>query len=378
MTVGIASVLTMVALGRGAQQTIEDQVEAAGTNLIIVIAGNRTANGVRFGTGSSSRLTATDAVALSGLRGIAYVTPRLRTRQQVIVAGRNWSTMVEGSGADLPVIRSWPLSAGTFFGRTDVARAAKVCVLGTIVRDMLFGPHVNPVGQLVRVGTHLFRVVGLLASKGQSAGGRDQDDVIFIPYTTAQKKLMGVTYLNAITLSASSSNDIPSLARRVRSLIRARHGILAGAPDDFRVRTLDEIVAVRTRTTRTMTLLLGTVAAVSLVVSGIGVMNIMLVSVAERTREVGLRMAVGARSRDVLLHFLLEALILSILGGVGGVGLGYMCSVGLTQAFDWSTRVSPQAVCAAVAVASGVGIFFGWYPARRAASASPIDALRYE
>ncbi|MEO7273272.1 MAG: ABC transporter permease [Vicinamibacterales bacterium] len=310
--------------------------------------------------------------------GVAYVSPSVRSRQQVIAAGRNWSTMIEGGGADLARIRSWPLLAGTFFSPSDVANAEKVCVLGTIVRDMVLGPGINPVGATICIGSQPFRVVGLLASKGQSSGGRDQDDVIFIPFTTAQKKLMGVTYLNAVTVSATSSDTIGTVAERLRTLLGVRHEIRPGETDDFRVRTLEELLAVRLRTTRTMGLLLAAASAVSLVVGGIGVMNIMLVSVTSRTREVGLRLAVGARSRDVLMQFLTEAVVISLLGGVGGVVLGYLCAIGLNQAFDWQISLSPRTALLAVGVASATGIFFGWYPAQRAASSSPIESLRFE
>ena len=378
MAVGIAAVITMVALGSGARAAIEDQVEAAGANLVNVNAGNRTMNGVRLGMGASSRLTADDAAAVSRLQDVAYVSPSVRSRQQLIAAGSNWSTMVEGVGADLPRIRSWSVLAGTFFGPADVRDAEKVCVMGTLARDKLLGIGVNPVGRTIRIGIQPFTVIGLLAPKGLSAGGRDQDDVVFAPYTTVQKKLMGVTFLNAIAVSAASPEAVPVVASRVRALLRARHAIAAGAMDDFRVRTTAEIVQVRTRTARTMTVLLGAVGAVSLVVAGIGVMNIMLASVAERTREVGLRLAVGARQRDVLRQFLLEAVMLCALGGAFGLSLGYASAEGLTRIFEWETRVPSQTAAVAVAVSAAIGLFFGWYPARRAASTSPIEALRFE
>jgi putative ABC transport system permease protein len=378
LIIGVAAVITIVSMGQGARAAIEEQVEGAGTNLIIVSAGNWTSGGVRLGMGSSSTLTAADAEALRQIPGVAYVSPGVRTRQQLVNAGQNWSANVEGVGADLPMIRSWPMLQGVFFSPRDVERDEKVCVIGTIVRDVLFDPRVNPVGQTIRIGIHPFTVVGVLAPKGQSSGGQDQDDAVFVPYTTAQKRLMGVTYLRNVSISAASADRVAEVARNVAAILRVRHGILPGAPDDFRVRTLEEMIAVRTRTTRTMTTLLSGVAAVSLLVGGIGVMNIMLVSVTERTREIGIRVAVGARQRDVLLQFLTEAVVMSVAGGVIGIGLGYLAAEALARYFAWPTLTSGSVTLIAFAFSAGIGIFFGWYPATRAASTEPIDALRFE
>ncbi|HJR58377.1 MAG TPA: ABC transporter permease [Vicinamibacterales bacterium] len=378
LVIGVAAVITIVSLGQGARAAIEDEVDDAGTNLIIVTAGNWTAGGVRLGMGSSSTLTAEDAEAFRSVPGVAYVSPSVRTRQQIIAGSENWSANVEGVGADLPKIRSWPLLAGSFFGPGDVAAVQKVCVIGTIVRDVLFGSDVNPVGRQVRIGLHPFTIVGVLASKGQSSGGEDQDDAVFVPYTTAQKRLMGVTYLRNVSISAVSAERVSLVARDVSQLLRLRHAILPGDPDDFRVRTLEEMIAVRTRTTRTMTSLLSGIAAVSLLVGGIGVMNIMLVSVTERTREIGIRVAVGARQRDVRLQFLTEAVILSLTGGLLGIGLGYLLSQGVTQFLGWPTLTSTNSSIVAFAFSAGIGIFFGWYPATKAAATEPIDALRFE
>jgi len=379
LIIGVAAVITIVALGSGAQAAVEHQVASAGTNLIIVSAGNWTSGGVRLGMGSSSRLTQADADAIRGsIHGVSYVSPGVRTRQQLINGRQNWSATVEGVGVDLPRIRYWPVLNGTFFGPEHVQRAAKVCVIGTMVRDSLFSVGANPVGQPIRVGSHIFRIVGVLAPKGQSSGGQDQDDAVFVPYTTAQKKLMGVTYLRTILVSSAGVDEISRVAEDIRRLLRYRHAIAPGEADDFRVRTLEEIVALRTRTTRTMTALLAGVATVSLLVGGIGVMNIMLVSVTERTREIGIRLAVGARPRDVRLQFLMEALVLSITGGVVGVGTGILVAKGLTQALAWPTQIASTVAIGATVVAGFVGIFFGWFPARRAAGVDPIDALRYE
>jgi putative ABC transport system permease protein len=378
LVIGVAAVITIVALGQGAQEMIEDQVETAGTNLVIVSAGNWTSGGVRLGMGSSSTLVAEDAQAIRQLPGVAYVSPSVRTRQQMVAAGENWSANVEGVGSDLPMIRTWPMQFGSFFGPADVANDEKVCVIGTIVRDVLFGTGVNPVGRQVRVGIHPFTVVGVLASKGQSAGGDDQDDAVYVPYTTAQKRLMGVDYLRTISISATSAERVTPVAMEVSRLLRLRHGIMPGDPDDFRVRTLDEMIAVRTRTTRTMTTLLSGIAAVSLLVGGIGVMNIMLVSVNERTREIGIRVAVGAKQRDVRIQFLTEAMILSFVGGTLGIAAGYVLSRVVTEFFGWPTMTSANATLLAFAFSAAVGVFFGWYPATKAAATEPIDALRFE
>jgi putative ABC transport system permease protein len=378
MVIGVGAVITIVALGAGAHEMIEEDVMSAGTNLVVVSAGNWTSGGVRLGMGSSSRLTPEDADAITQVPGVAFVAPSVRTRRQLIYRGENWSATVEGTGADLPAIRSWALQQGAFFGPREVANASKVAVIGSIVRDVLFGPGVNPVGQAIRIGSQPFTVVGLLATKGQTSSGEDQDDVVFVPYTTAQKKLMGVTYLRNITASAAAADRVPEVAEEIRALMRIRHGIVSGEPDDFRVRTLEEIVAVRTRTTRTMTSLLAGVAAVSLLVGGLGVMNIMLVSVTERTREIGLRVAVGARGRDVLLQFLMEAVLISLAGGILGIALGLFLSRSLTELLAWPTVVSIPAMGMASGFAAAIGIFFGWYPARKAAAIDPIDALRFE
>ena len=378
LVIGVSAVITIVSLGQGARATIEEEVEGAGTNLVIVSAGNWTSGGVRLGMGSSSTLTADDAEAIRRLPGVAYVSEGVRTRQQMIAGSQNWNANVEGVSADLPMIRDWPLDYGTFFGPGDVTNVEKVVVIGTEVRDTLFGVGANPVGRQVRLGIHPFTIVGVLASKGQSSGGDDQDDAVFIPYTTAQKRIMGVDYLRTISISAASAELVTPVSREVTELLRLQHGIFPGDPDDFRVRTLDEMIAMRTRTTRTMTSLLSGIAAVSLLVGGIGVMNIMLVSVTERTREIGIRVAVGARQRDVRLQFLTEAVILSAIGGALGIGLGYLLSQSVTEFLGWPTMISTDAALLAFGFSAAIGIFFGWYPATKAAATEPIDALRFE
>ena len=379
LALAVSSVITVVALGDGAHAMVEQQVMSAGTNLIVVSAGNRTSSGVRLGMGSSSRLTEADAEAIRReVRGVAYVSPGVRSRQQLITGGSNWSASVEGVGADLPLLRQWPLAAGSFFSRDQVRRVAKVCVIGAVVRDLLFGLDANAVGQPVRIGTQIFRVTGVLTRKGESAGGQDQDDTVFVPYTTAQKRLMGVTYLRNIMVASVEPDATAAVAEDIRRLLRYWHEIGSYMPDDFRVRTLDDIVALRTRTTRTMTALLSGVAAVSLVVGGVGVMNIMLVSVTERTREIGLRLAVGARQRDVRRQFLMEAAVLTGIGGALGIAIGSLLAKTLTGLFDWPTDLDAATAMVALIFAGMTGVFFGWYPAHRAAATDPIDALRSE
>jgi putative ABC transport system permease protein len=378
MIIGVAAVIAMVALGAGAQSSIEDQIKAAGTNMIMVNAGNWTVGGVRQGQGASSTLTSEDAEAIRDVPGVHYVAAGVSTRAQVIAGNQNWSTRVEGTDVDLPLIRSWPVEYGAFFSPQDVSGAAKVAVLGWVVADTLFGSDVDPTGQIIRLRNQPFRVGGVMSSKGQSAMGQDQDDVVFVPFTTVQKKLLGISHVNNITVSAVSPAATLPTADAITMLLRHRHRLIPGEPDDFMVRTLEEMASVRTEATRTMTALLASIAGVSLLVGGIGIMNIMLVSVTERTREIGLRLAVGARSRDVLLQFLVEAVAISLVGGLIGIGLGFVLAEGVTRFLEWPTLVPPQAIAMAFGFAAGTGIFFGFYPARRAAGLDPIEALRYE
>jgi putative ABC transport system permease protein len=369
----------MVALANGARSTIESQIRAAGTNLVYVMAGNFQAGGVRMGSGAANTLTVEDALAIRDeVPGIQYLAMSVQTRSQVIAGNQNWSTRVQGTDVELPLIRSWPVEFGSFFTVQDVNSAAKVAVLGKVVRDALFGEDADPTGQTIRVRNQPFKVVGVMSSKGQGTGGEDQDDAVYVPYTTVQKKLLGITHINGITISAASAGEVATVAEGVTRLLRTRHKIYQGDTDDFMVRTLEEMAAVRTEATRTMGALLAAIAGVSLVVGGIGIMNIMLVSVTERTREIGLRMSLGARGRDVLLQFLVEAIVLSLLGGTVGIALGVGVSTALTRLLTWPTTISTDAVALAFACSAVTGVFFGFYPARKAARLDPIEALRYE
>jgi putative ABC transport system permease protein len=378
MIIGVAAVISVAALGAGARESIEDRISASGANMIVIRAGNRTIGGVRLGMGASSRLRDDDAEAIRALAGVAWVSPGLRTRGQVIHAGQNWNTSIEGAGADMLPIHNWSLARGSFFTAREVRDAEKVAVLGSAVRDQIFGPGVDPVGTTVRIGQVPVKVIGVLESKGSSAGGQDQDDTVFVPYTLVQKRMMGVTYLDRITISARSADDIDRVAAGAAALLRFRHEIVPGEPDDFRVQNLKELAELRSAATDTMTRLLGGVAAVSLLVGGIGIMNMMLVAVTERTREIGLRTAIGARARDVRLQFLVEASLLSTGGGLLGVLVGLGAAHGFEAWLGWPATVPVAAVILSFVVSVAVGVAFGFYPAARASRIEPIDALRFE
>jgi putative ABC transport system permease protein len=377
MIIGVGAVITMVALGRGAQATIEEQVKSAGTNTININAGNFTQGGVRQGQGMSSSLTADDAAALRQVPGIQYVSAGVNSRGQVIAGNQNWSTQVQGVDVDFQQIRSWPTKYGNFFTPQDVSSAAKVAVLGTFVAETLFGPDVDPTGEIIRIRNQPFKVIGVMISKGQGAFGQDQDDTIFAPYTTVQKKLQGIQHINNITVSSETAETAP-VALAISEALRIRHKLAPGDPDDFTVRTQEEIASLRTETTRTMTVLLAAIAGVSLVVGGIGIMNIMLVSVTERTREIGLRMAIGARGGDVLLQFLVESIVISLFGGLIGIAMGFGLSLSIERIWQWPTSIPADWIAIAFGVAAATGVFFGFYPARKAARLDPIEALRFE
>ena len=376
MIIGVAAVIVMVAIGHGAQSSIEDRIRSAGTNVVTITAGSNAFGPVRQGFGATTSLVPEDAQAIAReVSGIAYISPGVNTRQQVVAETANWNTQLQGAGADLPAIRAWSMETGAFFTAQDVARAEKLAVLGAVARDELFGTGTDPTGATVRIGSQPFRVIGVLTRKGQAAMGPDQDDTVVVPYTTVQKKLLGITNLQNITLSTANGVPFQTVSDQISTLLRARHKLTADEPDDFSVRSLEEMATVLTSTTTTMTWLLASIAAVSLLVGGI--MNIMLVSVTERTREIGLRLSMGARDIDVLLQFLVEAVVLSLAGGAIGVALGFAASLAVSQIMGWPAVVTSEAVLMSFGFAAAVGVFFGFYPARKAAALDPIAALRY-
>jgi putative ABC transport system permease protein len=378
MIIGVAAVIAMVALGTGAKAMIEAQVMSAGTNLITISPGFSMTGGAKGGGGSNVRLVEADAKVIRDLPQIAYVSEIASTRSQLIYGNQNWNTSVEGANVDLPIIRSWQMMYGTFFSEEDVRATNKVLVLGANVSDQLFGEGVDPTDQPIRVRNHQFKILGVMARKGASGMGQNQDDQVFAPYTTVMKRLSGQQNLNRIYAASRTAEELDDAAASVVAALRVQHALEPGEPDDFMVQTLEDMVALRTQATSTMTSLLAGVAFVSLVVGGIGIMNIMLVSVTERTREIGLRLAIGARGSDVLFQFLIEAVVISLVGGAVGIGVGYGASQLIGRANQWQTLIPPDAVATAVLFSAVVGIFFGFYPARKAAGLDPIEALRFE
>ena len=379
MIIGVAAVIVMVAIGTGARLSIEKQIRSAGSNLVMVNAGSGGFGPVRQGAGAVTTLTEGDAIAIRrDVEGVRYVSPGINTRLQIVSESANWNTQVQGASEELPEIRSWPAQLGSFFTADDVRTAAKVAVLGSSTRDQLFGADTDPVGATIRIRNQPFKVIGVLTGKGQGPMGQDQDDMVIVPFTTVQKKLLGVTHVSGITVSAADGASLDQVSAQISNLLRLRHRIEEGEDDDFSVRTQTEMTSMMTSTTNTMTYLLAGIAAVSLLVGGIGIMNIMLVSVTERTREIGLRLSVGARDTDVLTQFLVEAIVLSLAGGAIGILVGLGFSYGVSRFLQWSTAVTGQSVLLSFGVAAATGVFFGFYPARKAAALNPIDALRYE
>ena len=378
IVIGVGAVIIMIAVGQGAQQGIASQINALGTNLLIVTAGSSNQGGVSQGAQAFNRLTIEDAEKLRSEGTLfAGVTPVVNTRTQVIGGGTNWRTTINGVSTDFQTIRDWQTQSGTFFTDTDVRGLRKVAVIGTTVAENLY-PGTDPVGSQIQIRNVPFEIVGVLAPKGQNAGGQDQDDIVVIPYTTAQSRLSGNTRIWQVLVSATSPDDIAAAQAEVRSIMRESHRIAEGDEDDFTVRNQTEIASAAQGTTKIMTWLLASIASVSLIVGGIGIMNIMLVSVTERTREIGIRMAIGARGSDVLTQFLVESIVMSVLGGAVGLAVGVGGAQLLAHFTGWSTSVPVQAVALAIGFSAAVGVFFGYYPARKAAALDPINALRYE
>ncbi len=383
IVIGVAAVIVMIAVGAGAQARVEEQIRALGSNLLLVMPGSTTAGGVRLGFGSGSTLTEDDVVAINREVPEALAAPALRGSAQVIWGNANWSTQIFGVTPEYLDVRQWPLAAGRTFEPAEMAGAAKVALIGATVARQLFGSG-DPLDQSIRIKRVPFTVIGVLEVKGQSLMGHDQDDLILMPIKTARSRVLGTASaarnrtVGTIWVKAADEVDTKVIEGQVRALLRQRHRLAAGADDDFSLRNLQEVMAAQEASSRVLALLLAAVASVSLLVGGIGIMNIMLVSVTERTREIGLRMAVGARTRDILGQFLVEAVTLSLIGGLVGVALGMGASVAIAQLAGWRILLSPQAVALAVAFAFVIGVFFGFYPARKAARLNPVEALRFE
>ncbi|MBX2992248.1 MAG: ABC transporter permease [Bacteroidetes bacterium] len=376
--IGVGAVISMVAVGQGAQSAVESQIASLGTNVLIIFPGSSMQGGVRGGAGTRSSLTLGDVEAIrEQCPSVALVSPNTRTGRQLVAGNLNWGSSIQGGSPAFFQIRDWQLASGEFFTEQDERGATKVCVLGQTVVQNLF-PGQDAVGQIIRIGNMPFIVTGTLMPKGQNTWGQDQDDIVIAPFSTVQKKIQGIDHVSSILVSAVSKEMIPTAQQEVTTLLRARHKIQPWDEDDFTIRNQSEIANAATATSSIMTMLLGSIASVSLIVGGIGIMNIMLVSVTERTREIGIRMSIGARRRDILQQFLTEAMMLSIAGGLVGIGLGLASSNLISKFAGWPIFVSPDAVGLAFLFSAFVGIFFGYYPARKAAQLSPIDALRYE
>jgi len=381
--IGVGAVIAMVAVGAGAQARVAEQIQSLGSNLIILTSGSVTSSGVRLGQGSQLTISEDDAAAIPReVPAVQVAAPSVKGAAQVVYGNLNWSTTVHGVTGDFLEARDWLLVAGRPIGPEDVDASTKVALLGQTTALNLFGD-ANPVGQIIRVRKVPFTVIGLLDQKGQTSHGSDQDDVILIPLSTAKKKVLGASQaspraVNSISIKIRLGEDMAEAETQVRTLLRQRHRLEPAQDDDFRLRNLTEVLETQEQSAQVMTYLLAAIASVSLLVGGIGIMNIMLVSVTERTREIGLRMAVGARGRDILLQFLVEAITLSLIGGGIGIAVGLTGSHAISYLAEWRTLVAPDAVALAFGFAAAVGIFFGFYPARKAARLDPIEALRYE
>ncbi len=376
--IGVGAVIAMVALGRAAKVQIAARIAALGQNVIVVFSGSVNRSGVRSGFGGAGTLTVEDALAIqSEVPNVVAVSPEVRSNGQLMAGENNWSSTIMGESVDYLKIRQWDVMEGTMFSDSDVRSAAKVCILGKTTADNLF-PEGNPVDQTIRIKNVPVKVLGVLHPKGVSMFGQDQDDTVIVPYTTGMKRFAGVTMLRTINVSADDADNVAGAIDAITQLLRQRHRIQPGADDDFIIRNPQEFFEAQNAAADTMTALLAGVATISLIVGGIGIMNIMLVSVTERTREIGIRMAVGARGHDILLQFLIEAVTLSSTGGVLGIALGVGGAKLLTLIKHWPTLVSVESILLAFVFSAAVGIFFGFYPARKASQLDPIDALRYE
>jgi putative ABC transport system permease protein len=378
IVVGVGAVIAMVAIGNGAKAQVEAQIASLGRNVILVFSGSTTSSGLRTGWGGAGTLMVEDVDAIAReIPGVSGISPEVRTITQVVADNQNWATQVLGESPDYFEIRRWVVVEGEPFTERDVRAANKVAVIGRTTARQLYGGD-SPIGRIVRIKNVPFVIMGLLAPKGLSVMGTDQDDVIIVPYSAAMKRVMGTTTLRSINIQAATAAHLASMPAQITELLRQRHRIGPGRDDDFTVRTQQDIAETATETSRVMATLLGAIASVSLIVGGIGIMNIMLVSVTERTREIGIRMAVGAHARDILMQFLMEAIALSTVGGVIGIVTGIIAAKVLSAMANWPTLISPGSIVVAFLFSAAVGVFFGFYPARKASHLDPITALRYE
>jgi len=376
--IGVAAVIAMVGIGAGAKNMVNAQIASLGENLLTIFPGSQSAGAFHGGAGSRTTLTEEDARAIKdNCSAVVAVSPVVRSSAQVVASNQNWGTSVEGYSTDFTQIRSWPLAAGSFFTNQDVSGATKVCILGETVVDNLF-PGQDPVGEIIRVKKLPFKVIGVLIPKGQNAMGHDQDDLIIMPYTTVQKKIAGITHVNSIIVSAMDKSKMDLATSQISELLRVRHKIQPGQDDDFTVRSQLDVATAVNSTSSVMSILLGAIASVSLIVGGIGIMNIMLVSVTERTREIGIRMAIGAKSRDIMIQFLSESIVLGLIGGIIGILVGVLSARLISAILHWPVLTSGLAIAVSFFFSGIVGVFFGFYPARKASLLDPIEALRYE
>jgi len=382
IVIGVAAVITMVSIGQGANASVQQQIQSLGTNLLMVIPGATTSAGVRSGWGGVSTLSASDADAIrKECSAVADVTYLKRQIVQVVYGDQNWSTVAQGATPSYGRVRDWGVASGNFFTQRDEDTANRVVLLGQTVVDHLFGPGEDPVGALVRIKDVPFRVLGVLQPKGQTTWGQDQDDVLLMPFRTAERRVLGTQRLGAVDMifaSAESADLIDEASQQIATLLRQRHRIQSAQDDDFTVRSLNEMAQASESASRVMTNLLLSVASISLLVGGIGIMNILLVSVTERTREIGIRMSVGAKARHILLQFLVEAIVLAMVGGLLGAVLGTSAAWAISRVAGWPTLLSPPAIVGSLLFSGAVGVFFGFYPARKASRLDPIAALRYE
>lgn len=377
--IGVASVIAMLAIGEGSKQNIKASIASLGTNSIMIFPGAVNQGGVRMEAGSSANLKREDSEAiLARCPLVEFVSPVVRTGAQIITGSQNWRTIVIGALTDYFSIRNLNVVSGTYFSSTDERAAAKVCLVGQTVSVNLFGEGSDPIGQVIRINRIPFKIIGLLEKKGQNTFGQDQDDIIIAPFSTVQKRMLSTTNINQIIASAVSEEDVDGAKDEITMLLRERHKLAEDVEDDFTVRTQSDISNIFGSISKVLTILLGSIASISLLVGGIGIMNIMLVSVTERTKEIGIRLAVGAKSKDVLMQFMIEAMFISFVGGIIGVGLGTFVSVLVAKFGGWPVTVTIYSVALSFLFAAVIGVFFGWYPARKAARLNPIDALRYE